>query len=160
MQIKKSKLEKFNQVQRRPAYKKLVKELSEVTGYPEYFIADFYDYFVAWFQLRLGSGEKVELPNIGRFQRMRVKPRIFYSPLYDKHVLRYTSDTVSYKPSKSVRAAMRDGRTSAADTKAYLLWLSELVDEGKLDDAIYQQALKELSHKNEPEPTNTEELAV
>lgn len=157
MRIKEASIEKFNQVQRRPAFKKLTKELAEVTGYPQYFIADFYDYFVAWFKLQLASGKDVELPNIGRFRRMRVKPRVFYSPLYDKHVLRYTSDTVSYKPSQTVRETMRLARTTAYDKNVYLMWLSQLVDEGKLKPEIYQQALIDLNKEDQVSETSDDD---
>lgn len=143
MQIKKAKIEKFKPIQRRPFHKKFIKELSEASGYPEYFITDFYDHFVAWFHTLVSSGETVHLPNIGRFQRMRVKPKVYYSPLYQKHVLSYTSDSVSYRPAKSMRLVMKKARERGDDAKAYMLWLTKLYDEGKLSKELYDKALED-----------------
>ncbi|MDV7401941.1 hypothetical protein RZS08_61540, partial [Arthrospira platensis SPKY1] len=80
--------------------------------------------------------------------RKRIKPRLFYSPIYDTHHIVYTTDSVVFKPSTSLKNAMKKGRVSAEDKQSYLLWLAQLVDNGKLSKELYNKALEDF---NKPE---------
>ena len=126
----------------------MVEDLSDKTVYPKYFIEDFYDYFSSWMLLQISSGEEVIIPAIGRFRRKRIKPRLFYSPIYDTHHIVYTTDSVVFKPSTSLKNAMKKGRVTAEDKQSYLLWLAQLVDNGKLSKELYNKALEDF---NKPE---------
>lgn len=148
MQRKEPKIEVVRPRKRSDRFKQMVEDLSDKTGYPKYFIEDFYDYFSSWMLLQISSGEEVIIPAIGRFRRKRIKPRLFYSPIYDTHHIVYTTDSVVFKPSTSLKNAMKKGRVSAEDKQSYLLWLAQLVDNGKLSKELYNKALEDF---NKPE---------
>ena len=154
MQRKEPKIEIVRPRKRTQRFRQMVEDLSEQTGYPKYFVEDFYDYFSAWMQLQISSGEEVIIPAIGKFKRKRIKPRLFYSPIYDTHHIVYTTDSVVFTPSKSLRQQMAKGRTSAEDRESYLLWLAQLVDNGKLSKELYDQAIIDF---NKPEPEQPEQ---
>ena len=148
MQRKEPKIEVVRPRKRSDRFKQMVEDLSDKTGYPKYFIEDFYDYFSSWMLLQISSGEEVIIPAIGRFRRKRIKPRLFYSPIYDTHHIVYTTDSVVFKPSTSLKNAMKKGRVTAEDKQSYLLWLAQLVDNGKLSKELYNKALEDF---NKPE---------
>ena len=154
MQRKEPKIEVVRPRKRSNRFKQMVEDLSDKTGYPKYFIEDFYDYFSSWMLLQISSGEEVIIPAIGKFKRKRIKPRLFYSPIYDSHHIVYTTDSVVFKPSTTLKNAMKKGRVSAEDKQSYLLWLAQLVDNGKLSKELYDRALEDF---NKPEPESESE---
>jgi nucleoid DNA-binding protein len=123
---------KHNVARRHIKEQELVKQTAATSKYHMHEVADVLDHLVSNIQVMLANGESVRINGLGRFSRRRVVPRVFVSPLDHIPRMVYTSDSVSFKPDHTLRKVMHDARTTATDLQAYLLWLAELEDEGKL----------------------------
>jgi nucleoid DNA-binding protein len=123
---------KHNTIRRHVKELELIKQTATTSKYHMHEVADVLDHLVANIQVMLANGESVRINGLGRFSRRRVVPRVFVSPLDHIPRMVYTSDSVSFKVDHSLRKVMQDARKSATDQQAYLLWLAELEDEGKV----------------------------
>lgn len=133
-------------------FKQLVKQIAKTSKYHEHEVQDILKHLVGHMHIQLSKGLEVNLHGLGKFKRRRVKPSVRYSPLYDKHYLSFTSDSVSFTPSSHLREAMLKGRVEGADKESYLLWIEKLETEGSVPEGTYDIAKKLLEQKQEQLP--------
>jgi nucleoid DNA-binding protein len=127
----------------------LIRMTADSSKYHVHEVEDILNHLVANMQLLLTKGDLIKIGGLGTFQRRRVKPRFFKSPIYGSEHFIMTSDSVTFKPDTHLRNIMQAARENAEDSVAYLLWIKELEAEGKVPEGTWQKALKYFEEKKE-----------
>lgn len=140
---------RHQQKRKHKSMQELIAMIAESSKYHKFEVEDIMMHLVGNVQILLASGEPVKLPGLGTFNRRRVKPRVYYSPLLEKHFMLYTSDSVSFKPDWHLQRVMKKARQEGTDKQAYLLWIQELEDEGKVPKGTYELALEAIASQDQ-----------